>query len=86
MKAITTKYTPSGYSACDGDGNRARIGYPAAINGIEARHFAAAQALCKKMGWTGRLVGGQQKPGVYVWCWVNEPSSLEFDIATGAAA
>lgn len=63
MKAIITKYRGATNSrgsriiASDGDRNRVTIPYPYELSG-EAVHRAAADALCKKMGWTGRLIGG----------------------------
>lgn len=63
MKAITTRYhgptntRGARISARDLDGNRATISYPYDLSG-EAVHRAAADQLCAKMGWTGRLVGG----------------------------
>lgn len=68
MKAIITKYHgPTNFkgsriSASDMDGNRATISYPHELSG-EACHFAAAQALCKKMGWGGKMAGGALKNG-----------------------
>ena len=75
MKAIFTKYHgPSNYkgsriSACDEDGNRVTIGYPYELSG-EAVHRKAADALCEKMGWPGKLVGGSHKRG-YVFVFVS---------------
>jgi hypothetical protein len=74
FKAITTKYNGNGvYSANDGDGNRCRH-TPDDAQGIEERHFGAAAALCKKMGWTGSLVSGQQKNGTQVHVFVGPES------------
>lgn len=61
-KAITTKYVATNTRgarivATDGDGNRVNIFYPNDLPD-EQRHRAAARALCKKMGWTGRLAEG----------------------------
>jgi hypothetical protein len=67
MKAIITKYhgpnnRGSRISATDEDGNRITISYPHELSG-EAVHRKAAEALCAKMGWTGKLVGGSLKRG-----------------------
>ena len=68
MKAIVTKYhgptdcKGARISADDGDGNRVYLPYPYKLSG-EAVHRAAADALCKKMGWKGDLVGGATRSG-----------------------
>jgi len=68
MKAIRTKYLgPTNYrgariSASDEDGNRITIPYPHELSG-EAVHRKAADALCTKMHWCGRLIGGSLKNG-----------------------
>ena len=75
MKAITTKYHGatntkcSRISASDEDGNRVSISYPYGLSG-ETVHRQAADALCKKMNWTGKLVGGSVKSG-YVFVFVE---------------
>ena len=70
MKAITTKFheptntKPSRYSATDCDGNRVIVS--AVYSPLN--HDLAAIALCRKMGWTGKLVSGGTKTGnVYVF-------------------
>jgi hypothetical protein len=76
MKAIFTKYHgPTNFkgsriSASDSDGNRVTISYPYELSG-EAVHRAAADALCKKMNWTGELVGGSLKNG-YVFVFTSK--------------
>lgn len=66
MKAIITKYhgptdfKGSRISASDEDGNRVTISYPHELSG-EACHRAAAEALCKKMNWTGDMIAGSLK-------------------------
>ena len=68
MKAILTRYKgPTDFKgsriiASDEDGNRITISYPHELTG-EAVHRKAADALCEKMGWTGKLVGGSLKNG-----------------------
>jgi hypothetical protein len=68
MKAIITKYhgptntKGSRITATDEDGNRVTIPHPYELSG-EAVHKAAADALCKKMGWAGNLIGGSLKNG-----------------------
>jgi hypothetical protein len=76
MKAIITKYHgPTNFkgsriTATDEDGNRVTISYPHELSG-EAVHWAAAQALCDKMNWTGKLSGGSLKNG-YVFTFVDD--------------
>ena len=68
MKAIVTKYIGPTNSrgtriiASDEDGNRIIIGYPYELSGIAA-HAKAARALCDKMKWDGKLIGGAMKNG-----------------------
>lgn len=81
MKAITCTYkgptnsTGSRIVASDGDGHRVTISYPHELSG-EAVYRKAADALCAKMGWTdNKMVGGRQKNGVMVFCFV--PKTLK---------
>lgn len=75
MKAITTKYygptdrKASRIVASDIDGNKVTMSYDSALTN-EGAHERVAQALCNKMNWTGRLIGGGVKDG-YVF--VFEP-------------
>jgi hypothetical protein len=75
MKAIITKYHgPTDYKgsrivASDEDGNRVTISYPYELSG-EAVHRKAAEELCRKMGWTGKLQGGSLKNN-YVFVFVE---------------
>lgn len=75
MKAITTKYFGPGnvkgarIKAYDEDGNQATISYPYELSGEDC-HRAAADALCRKMGWEGKLAGGGIKGG-YVFVFVS---------------
>jgi len=71
MKAIMTKYhgptntRGSRVSASDSDGNRVSVSFD---HSSRDPHDLAVIALCKKMGWTGKLVAGGWKHGhVYVW-------------------
>ena len=88
MKAIETRYLgatnhrPARIVAEDADGNRVSIS-PESIgaswdgNGLrrpEEVHRAAAEALCKKMNWTGALAGGSTKRG-YVFVFVDRWSA-----------
>lgn len=74
MKAIETKYLgPTDFRgsrivASDGDRNRITIPYPHELSG-EAVHRSAAEALQKKMGWKGKLIGGGLRNG-YVFVFV----------------
>lgn len=68
MKAIRTKYFGPGYSkgsriiASDSDNNRVTVSYDCALSSDD-NHQAAAQALLRKMGWTGSLIMGGWKRG-----------------------
>jgi len=98
MKAIQTKYhgpttvRGSRISASDLDGNRVIISMPSELNHDEA-HRAAAEALCRKMGWTGVLAqGGLAKTEVFVFVdhWSAKPvpeakPKKEYQPKTGAA-
>jgi len=75
MKAIETRYhgptntRGSRISASDQDGNRISISYPYELSG-EAVHRKAANALCSKMNWPGKLAAGATKRG-YVFVFVK---------------
>ena len=68
MKAIKTKYLSatntrgSRISAMDSSGNNVTISYPLELSDMNA-YAKAAIALCKKMGWTGTLHGGELSDG-----------------------
>ncbi len=76
MKAILTKYhgpTDTEHSwigAFDMDRNRIAIPYPHELSGEEC-YRVAAQALCDKMHWTGRMVGGAIRDG-YAFVFVDD--------------
>jgi hypothetical protein len=80
MKAIVTTYRPatntrgSRLAASDEDGNRITIPYPHELSG-EAVHRLAAQALCQKMGWSGKLTSGSLKHG-YVFVFTNTSEAV----------
>lgn len=82
MKAIKTVYRGptdtrgARISASDEDGNRVTIPYPHDAGMGQDAHARAAIALCKKMRWHGRLIGGALK-ACYVF--VLAPSSAVFD-------
>ena len=88
MKAITTKLNAARTRviADDGDGNRATVVRESVQ--LEELHAAAAQALCKKMGWSGRLVGGYVlKNGATVarvWVW-DDSRALRMTVTKEAA-
>lgn len=71
FKAIVTTYhgptnsRGSRISAKDSDNNRVSISSPLELSGEEG-HKLAAEALKKKMGWHGQLVGGHLKAGSFV--------------------
>ncbi len=79
MKAIRTKYhgptntRGSRISASDEDGNRVSIPYPHELSGEDV-HRKAADALCRKMGWEGVLIGGGLKDG-YAFVFAPEKAS-----------
>jgi hypothetical protein len=81
MKAITTKYhgptntRGARITASDEDGNRVSISYPYELSGEDV-HRKAADRLCEKMGWKGRLVGGSLKNG-YVFVWDGNTNIIE---------
>lgn len=78
MTAILTKYhpwtttKPARISAtfC-GNRDRVYISVPMEDQNEEQRHFKAAEALCKKMGFHGVLVGGWINEGEFVFCFVT---------------
>lgn len=75
MKAILTRYVgPTNFKGAriiaeDGDGNRITIPYRHELSSENAHH-AAAEALCTKMNWQGKLIGGGLKNG-YAWVFVD---------------
>jgi hypothetical protein len=75
MKAILTTYKGptntrgSRIIASDSDGNKVTISYPYDKTN-EAAHRQAAEALCSKMQWAGKLAGGSLKNG-YVWVFID---------------
>lgn len=77
MIAIRTRYygptnTKGSRIVADaGRGRRVTIGYPHELSGA-ACYALAAEALCKKMGWAGELVGGGYDDGGsdYYWCFL----------------
>jgi hypothetical protein len=81
MKSIQTKYLgPSNIKgsrvvADDGDGNRITLTWRSELDS-EDNHAEAAIALCKRMGWSGRLQGGDILKGGktvgMVWVWVDK--------------
>jgi hypothetical protein len=79
-KAIVTTYhgptntRGSRIAASDEDGNRLTIPYPHELSG-EAVHRKAAEALCSKMGWHGKLTGGNLKHG-YVFVFTNTSDAV----------
>jgi hypothetical protein len=78
MKAIITTYhgptnhRPSCIVAKDSDGNTAKV--TLSYEGDSAHDYQrAAEALVRKMGWTGEMVGGGTKDG-YVWVFTDKAS------------
>lgn len=75
MKAITTTYRGPTNSrgsriiARDMDDNRVSVPYPHELSGEDC-HRKAADALCAKMQWSGKLVGGAIKGG-YAFVFVS---------------
>lgn len=72
MKAITTKYLPMTATrparvlATDNDGNSLVVG----ADSVDA-HSMAAKKLKDKMGWKGRMVGGNLRSGSTVWVFAD---------------
>jgi len=81
MKAITTTlHGPTDtrgarITASDGDGNRITVPYDHGLNG-SGNHRAACLALCAKLNWHGRLVGGLTRAGM-VWVWADSQDRAE---------
>ena len=75
-KAITTKYLPPTNvrgarikaiaEGRAGHPNTVTISYPHEYEAVKA-HAEAAEALCRKMFWSGNLVPGALYNGDYVW-------------------
>lgn len=84
MKAITTTYHGPTQTrgarviADDGDGNRVSVAYDGGLHDGDT-HATAARALCDKMHWGGRMLGGQTKRG---WVWVFEDTRHAFEAGT----
>jgi hypothetical protein len=80
MKAIVTTYRPatntrgSRIAASDEDGNKVTVPYPHELSG-EAVHRRAAEALCAKMRWHGRLTSGSLKHG-YAFVFSNTSDAV----------
>jgi hypothetical protein len=74
MKAITTRFLgPTDFRgarirASEPDGKSITIPYDHGLN-TEEHHLKAARALCKRLGWTGRLRGGATRKG-YVFVFI----------------
>lgn len=47
---------------------------------VEQNHINAAQTLAKKLGWTGKFVGGSTKEG-FVFCFSDSRISFEVEAA-----
>lgn len=86
MKAITTTYVPASSSrparvkATDMDRHRVTVPYDildASEQSELAAHARAAIALCKKMGWKGKLIAGQHNSG---YAFVFEDARASFRI------
>lgn len=72
MKAIKTTYKGptncrgSRIIADDGDGNRVTIRYDCSMNS-DQNHHKAATALCEKMNWSGKMIGGSLAGSSMAW-------------------
>jgi len=73
MQAITTKYLPatntkpSRYKATSASGLSVTLSTDHSLDS-DGNHEAAAQALCAKMGWHGRLIhGGTKEAEIFVF-------------------
>ena len=81
MQTITTKVYKYIASASDGEGNEINI---TSYSNPEQAHAEAALALCKKMGWAGKLQGGHTTYSNNVgrafrmsWVWLDEDFLIE---------
>lgn len=80
FKAITTKYIGpterrgSRVKAFDGDGHSVTIGFDSSLSSAKA-HAKAAEALCRKMNWSGTLVSGGIRGGE-VFVFVDDAALL----------
>ena len=80
MKSILTVYHGPGnvrgsrIIADDGDHNRITVPYESAVS-IAEMHARAALALCRKMGWKGRLQGGHVRHGM-VWSFIDKHNQI----------
>ena len=79
MKAITTMVRYGVATATDGDGNRAKLS--SYEFSYDEAHKAAALSLCAKMGWSGKLQGGNllksKRSSGMVWTWLDEDWLIE---------
>ena len=75
MQCIVTEY--HGYTVSRGpriiaistSGEMVTISYDGSLAGIHA-HFQVAQALCRKLGWTGEMISGEMQKG-YAFVFLN---------------
>ena len=78
MKVIYTKVRNGVVRAHDGDGNRAQVQSYHLSTTFEKAHAEAVRALCEKMDWHGRLIGGHALTGGrntgMVWVFDDERS------------
>jgi len=69
-------------SATSGCGIKVSIPYPDDVTGLgtwpagrralnDLRHFRAVEALCNKMGWSGKLINGGLDKGQQVWVFAD---------------
>lgn len=87
MKAIKTTYHgPTNTKgtriiASDGDGNQITISRDCAREIVED-HRRAAEALCDKMGWKGKLIGGSLA-SCMVWVFLDPADITPRDMESG---
>ena len=76
MLAIVCKYIPATNTKgarikASTDGHSVTIAYPHERSDGDDKYRAAAEALCKKLGWTHRMVGGFTGKA-WVFCFVPD--------------
>jgi hypothetical protein len=72
MQTITTRYTGRCILAKASGGASIRFPYPHELHDDE-KHKAAAVALMAKLGWTGEMVGGDNKGGGMTFVFIDGP-------------
>lgn len=69
---ILTRSLPSGRIVASTEGGRS-ITLPYDGSGGDARHAAACEALCAKLGWTEDMVGNSMPGDCTRYLWMRKP-------------